>query len=582
MQQLEPFSKASKTADPYEGRIPRGPTPPTNTGNVMTKFIHRIAALGLSAAIVTVTASAAMAAGVRDCRADNDIVLPVVPSGFDTIVAHATDDLTGPSIFERFAKTEGDEKIDIELKSFDGYEAQIDAYLACETPFMRVTHGMLSQISDQVQDDPRTKAQPIFNFGWSNGGKALVARNASKVADLAGETILAQVEDIDFALQMASEANPSAKVEIVDDASAAFASGDAGFAVVNSTDAKILTAGNVGTGAEGSVKGAQTMLTTTSASRVISDMLIVRSDYADANPQAVRGLVRALLKAEELFREDAKKQIVDFELAAGIVLGDEGLDDKLQDMWRGVETVGLNGQADWATDTHPRSFRSQVNTGQNRMVAAGMLDQAVALASPAIDYASLGDDIWDKRRTTTSGFNQDAATAAIESMSNEDLSGKTIASVTINFEPKQFTFPVEQYQEAFEQALEKSMLYGGAVLSVEGHAAYLSYVRGVVKDDWTLPKQKLEMQALDRVSTRRAMAVRSALVETAAQMNLPIDESQITINGRGIEDPLGGFCKQGLPCPPQTEDEWKKSRRVVFRVIEMESEAEVFTPLNDW
>lgn len=548
----------------------------------MKTSLHRLAAIGLAAAMAIGTITPASAQGVRDCRAGTDVALPVVPSGFDTIAAHATDDLTGPSIFERFAKTADGEDITVELMRFDSYQDQLDAYLSCETPFMRVTHGMLSQIADTIQSDPRTAAEPIFNYGWSNGGKTLVGRSSDKVTDLAGSTILTQAENIDFALQMAFEVTPAATVEVVQDATASFSSGDAGFAVVASPEAKVLTAGNVGTGAEGSVKGARAVLTTASASRVISDMLVVRSDFAKSNAQVVQGLVRSLLKAEELFREDAKKQVVDFELAAEYVLGDEGLDDELQQMWRGVETVGLKGQIDWATDTHPRSFLSQINAGQNRMVEAGMMAQAVALTTPQIDFASLGDDIWDKRRTTTSAFNADAATAAIESMSNEDIAGNTIASVEINFAPKQFSFPVEEYREAFEQALEKSMVYGGAVLSVEGHAAYLSYVRGVVKDGWTIPKQKLEMQALDRVSTRRAMAVRAALVETAAQMNLPIDESQITINGRGIEDPLGGFCKQGLPCPPKTEDEWKQSRRVVFRVIEMESEAEVFTPLNDW
>lgn len=531
-------------------------------------------ALGVFAAPVA-------AQGVRDCRGDTAIALPVVPSGFDAIAAHATDDLVGPSIFDRFAKTEDDETLSIELRRFDGYSDQLEAYRACETPFMRVTPAMMTTLAYDLAD-PRTTMVPVFNYGWSNGGAALVGKADRSVSDLAGKTILTAPEHLDLALQVASEVDPAAAVDIVDAPADLFASGQGDVVVTDRFAARVLTAGNVGTGAEGSVSGARTILTTASASRVISDILVVRQDYLDANPEAVRGLVRALLKAEELFREDVKKQVVDFELAAEHVLGDGALEDRMRDMWSGVETVGLQGQVDWATPAQSRSFRAQINTGQNRMVAAGLIDSAVAIEDPALDYASLGDDIWDKRRTTTSGFDQDAATAAIESMSNDDIASSTIASVSIHFEPRQFDFPVEQYRAAFEEALDKSMVYGGAVLSVEGHASYLGYVRGVVQDDWSLPKQKLEMQSLDRISTRRAMAVREALVETAGQIGLPIDASQITINGRGIEDPLGGFCRQGLPCPPKTEQEWRDSRRVIFRVIQMESEEEVFTPLVDF
>lgn len=519
---------------------------------------------------------------IRDCRSGMDVVLPVVPNGQDVVIAHAVDDLAGPSIFDRFAKTEDGTKINIELTAYESYAAQIKDFMACETPFLRATHAMLSDLAAVTEADGRTQVQPVYLYGWSNGADALVGRNGASVADLAGAKILTDRARLDFALQLASEVATAPEIIITETPSEDFAADEtADFAITSSHQAKILTAGNVGTGAEGSIKGAKTVLTTTSASRVVADILVVRSDYAAANPDALRGLVRAVLKAEELFREDAKKQIVDFELAAEVILGDEGRDGELKDMWSGVETVGLKGQTDWANDTHPRSFRSLINQGQNRMVSAGILAQAVALASPSIDFASLGDGIWDKRRTTTSGFNADAATAAIQAMSNEDIEGNTIASVTIYFKPNQATFEVEEYRIKFEEALDKSMVYAGAVLSVEGHSAYLGYLKGVLKKGWSLPKQKLEMQSLERTSTSRAIAVRQALVETAETMGLAIDNSQITINGRGIEDPHGGFCK-GLPCPPKTEEEWRQSRRVIFRVIAMEGEEEVFTPLNDW
>jgi hypothetical protein len=422
----------------------------------------------------------------------------------------------------------------------------------------------------------------VFFYGWSNGADAVVARGHDTIRALSGDSIVVDPARLDFALQLASDMEAAPRIVVDDDPAARFAAeAGIGFAIVPVPRADLLTAGAVGTGAEGSVEGAQRVLTTTSANRVVGDLLVVRSDFMELAPARVRATVRALLKAEELFREDVKKGSVDFERTAEMVLGDAALEDEMRRLWSGVETVGLAGQVAWADPTQPRSFRSVVNAGQTAMVGAGLIDAAVPLADPEIDFAALGDDIWDKRRVEASSFDQDAATAAIAAMSNEEIDGSTIASVTILFEPNQATFPVETYREAFGAALEKAQIYAGAVLSIEAHSSYLGYLRGVLQEGWAPPRQKREIASLRNTSTARAIAVRDALVETAGEIGFALDESQITINGRGIEDPLGGFCND-LPCPPRTEQEWKESRRVVFRVIGMESEAEVFTPLNEW
>jgi len=543
----------------------------------------RIALIGAALASMAIAAPInAQDLSVRECRSDVSDTLPLVPSGYDALVAHATDDLLGPSIFARFAKTEDGTEIDLSTRSFDKYEAQLPAYLNCDMPFMRVTHAQMTLLADRTEAHPGTRMVPVFFYGWSNGADAVVARQADSIQALSGAVIATDAVSLDLALQLAQDAATPPRIKLSDTPAALFAQDDAlPFAVVSSPAAEQLTAGGVGTGAEGSVANARTVLSTTSASRVIGDMLVVRQDYFDANTEKVRGIVRALLKAEELFREDAKKQVVDFERTAEMVLGDAARDGDMRSLWNGVETVGLAGQVDWATATAPRSYRSVVNAGQTAMVDAGLIASAVALTDPPLDYTALGDDIWDKRRVRTDGFDQDAASAAIQAMTNDEIAENTIASVTILFEPNQSSFPVNDYRDSFEQALNKSRVYAGAVLSIEAHSSYLGYLKGVIKQDWPLSRQKRELASLSNTSTARALAVRDALVQTAQELGFVIDESQITINGRGIEDPLGGFC-ENLPCPPKTEQEWRESRRVLFRVIGMESEAEVFTPLNEW
>lgn len=548
----------------------------------MPKPANLLASLATLAVLALAAPAAAQDMPVRDCRAVAGAVLPLVPAGHDALVAHATDDLLGPSIFDRFAGTEDGAEIELETRGFDSYEAQLPAYLACETPFMRVTHAQMTLLADRTGAQEATRMVPVFFYGWSNGADAVVARKHDSIQALSGAAIATDPVRLDLALQLAQDVASAPEIRLTDDPAEAFA-GDAGlpFAIVPAPVAERLTAGDVGTGAEGSVAEARQVLTTTSANRVIGDLLVVRQDYLDANPETVRGTVRALLKAEELFREDAKKQIVDFERTAEMVLGDAAREDDMMRLWRGVETVGLAGQVDWADPANPRSFRSVVNAGQTAMVAAGLIEAAVPLADPALDFASLGDDIWDKRRVQTDSFDQDAASAAIQAMTNDEIADNTIASVTILFEPNQASFPVEEYRDAFEEALNKSRVYAGAVLSIEAHSSYLGYLKGVLQQDWPVSRQKRELASLRNTSTARALAVRDALVETSDELGFAIDDSQITINGRGIEDPLGGFC-DNLPCPPKTEQEWKDSRRVLFRVIGMESEAEVFTPLNEW
>ncbi|KUF08761.1 hypothetical protein [Pseudoponticoccus marisrubri] len=538
--------------------------------------------LGACLAALLALPAAAQDMPVRDCRADAAPVLPLVPAGHDALVAHATDDLLGPSIFDRVARTEDGAEIALTTRGFDSYAAQLPAYLACDMPFMRVTHAQMTLLADQTGAQDQTRMVPVFFYGWSNGADAVVARGQTGVQALSGAAIATDAVRLDLALQLAQDVAETPEIRLVDDPAASFAEDAAlPFTVVPAPVAERLTAGSVGTGAEGSVAEARQVLTTTSANRVIGDLLVVRQDYLDANPEIVRGTVRALLKAEELFREDAKKQVVDFARSAEMVLGDASREDEMMRLWRGVETVGLAGQVDWATPTAPRSYRAVVNAGQTAMVETGLIAAAVPLADPPLDYASLGDDIWDKRRVQTDSFDQDAASAAIRAMSNDEIAENTIAAVTILFEPNQASFPVDDYRDAFEEALNKSRVYAGAVLSIEAHSSYLGYLKGVIQQDWPVARQKRELASLRNTSTARALAVRDALVATADELGLAVDDSQITINGRGIEDPLGGFC-DNLPCPPKTEQEWRESRRVLFRVIGMESEAEVFTPLNEW
>ena len=72
----------------------------------------------------------------------------------------------------------------------------------------------------------------------------------------------------------------------------------------NAVDARLLTSGgNVGTGAEGSVKGARILISTQEAASVIGDYIAVRADYFDANREAIARMVNLFFQAEEAMRQ---------------------------------------------------------------------------------------------------------------------------------------------------------------------------------------------------------------------------------------------------------------------------------------
>ena len=69
-------------------------------------------------------------------------------------------------------------------------------------------------------------------------------------------------------------------------------------------DILTLTAGgNIGTGAEDSVKGAKPILTTRTASRVIADVYAVRADWFKANRDRVKSMAKTLLEEQKFFRD---------------------------------------------------------------------------------------------------------------------------------------------------------------------------------------------------------------------------------------------------------------------------------------
>lgn len=545
--------------------------------------------------------SQTMTPQIKDCRPLDTLRVPTRTSGADLVPIYANDyehETPSGSIFDK-------EGVDVALELENDLSAQLDAYMACETPIMRLTQGMANLAADLTETDPRTEQVAIYQHAWSNGADAIVTRpGIDSVADLSGATIVLQAHGphVGYMTRLLADGREAVEnqdgtwqsPEIIytpeliglyaDTPAAAFLEkGDIDAAFVTKADANVLTSGGkTGTGAEGSVKGAEIMATTKTASRVISEVYVVRRDYFDANRTQIKSFVKALFNAEEKVREDVVKQIVNWNIVADMLLEDDTAIEDTKQLWRDIETTGLNGNVEWMGNQHPRSWKRMNNDIQAELVALDLMDSTYDLAVAAWDHqADFAGELFDQRRVELPSFDNNVTTNAVQKMQDSgELEEKVLHDFEINFKPNQTGFPISEYERDFDKVIDMVSTYAGAVLTVEGHSDPYKYLK-MKHDSASISQLRRVRKSAENLSYRRADRVRAAIMDAAEQQGLKLDQSQFTVIGRGIEDPNTGMCGAD-PCPPQTKTEWLSNMRVVFKLVQMEAEANAFTPPNTW
>lgn len=537
---------------------------------------------------------------VQDCRSSDSLTLPMRTSGVDTVVLSANDYQMTPADDGEFAKND----LDVTLTLENDIREQLKDYLSCETPIMRGTQGMLNAVADLTENDPRTRQVAFYQHGFSNGADAIVVRQGINGAeDLSGKTIVTQAygPHLSYLARILADGESDAKesgqpwqaptILYTEDQvgftgntpAKAFAEDSSVDAVfVTSADARILTSGGkVGTGAEGSVKGASIMLSTKSANRLISEVFVVRADYLEKSRDQLSRLTKAMFSAEETVRENVVKQVVDWESVGEYLLGDSGAEKEAQEMWRDVETVGVQGNIDWANDSKPRSYKSINDEIQSALVASGMMSSAYAIAKADWDYGNFSGNVFDQRRASLPSFDNNKASSVVSDMKQSgDLEKNALMEFEINFVANQKGFKVKDYRTEFDKVLELAATYGGAVITVEGHSDPLKYLKQK-HNGASVSRLRSIQQSAKTLSMSRALEVRNVVLDYAEERDQTMDESQFVTMGHGLTEPKTGMCG-GDPCPPKTEAEWLSNMRVTFRIVNVEAEASTFTPINAW
>jgi ABC-type nitrate/sulfonate/bicarbonate transport system substrate-binding protein/outer membrane protein OmpA-like peptidoglycan-associated protein len=527
---------------------------------------------------------------VRNVASAKTIRVPLITWGGDiaTILANGNGAKTSSSSI--FAQ----KGLSIQLFRQDDFKKQVESYMRGETPFLRGTMGMINMAADVLNKDPRTKPVVIYQMTWSNGGDCLVVKpGINSAKDLKGKTIALQAygPHVDYMAKILKDAGLSLRdVNIrwtgdltgTDDTPTEIFSKkgvDAAFVII--PDGLMLTSnGTVGTGAEGSVRGARIMLSTKTANRIIADVYAVRSDFLKSHRDKVKDFVHGLLLAtqelKELFK-NKEKRLTEYRsllsASAAILLDSAQATADAEALYGDCEFVEFRGNVKFFGDEKwPRSLNRLVNEIQSSFVTIGLLGRKSSLAQARWDYNALRSGLTGVDDVEAPRFKTEAVAQVVARKQAMGTLGEgELFSLEINFQPNQNSFPEDLYAAGFKKIVELAATYGGAVITVEGHSDPHKYNRLERKGATPIELRRTK-QAAKNLSINRAIAVRDSIISFARNAGVPLDQSQFTVVGHGINQP-----KYSLP---KTKEQWLSNMRVVFRIIQIEAEDEAFTPLN--
>src|SRR5262245_36660897 len=495
--------------------------------------------------------------------------------------------------------------LDIALSLENDFAKQVQAVLDGKTPYLRGTMGMINAAAE-VFKAAGTDLVVIVQLTWSTGGDTMTVRPSIRTPnDLKGKTLALQL----YGPHMDYMANILRSVGIrpaqttlrwlkeltlptydtqgaIVDAVSAFAADETLDAVMAiSPDAlKLTSGGSVGTGAEGSVKGARVLLSTKTASRIIADVYAVRKDYFDAHRAQVQKFVYAALQSQEALSElmanKASQQAKYRQIlakAADLLLGASQATADVESMLGDCEFVFHAGNVAFFTGVGTtRTLTTLTEEIQPAFIDMGLMSARVPLQSAGWDYNQLAAGLKHTRAVATARFDPGRAQQAVEKQLAVEPGAweteGTLFVIEIGFEPNQSVFAEDRYASDYQKALQVAQTYGGALVVIEGHSDPLGILQAQQKGERAEVLDQMR-QVAKNLSLARANAVRSSFIHYGKDHGISVDQSQFIAIGRGVEAPKFN--------PPRTKEEWAANRRVRFVIKQVESELTEFKPLGN-
>jgi hypothetical protein len=528
--------------------------------------------------------------------------------------------------------------LNLKLVPGDDFEQQVRDYLTGKSPYLRGTYHMVALASEMMNKDPRTKPVMVMQLTWSLGDHLVGRETIRTINDFKGKKICLQqggphIGLIDDSLKAAGMQWTDitvvwAKNLTGDDSPAAMFRKDPtidGCCVI-SPDMIGLTSGleSVGSGGEGTVKGAHVVNSTASMSRSIADVYIVRSDYFEANKDKVEKFVVGYLKATESLLKDKEtynngrgsspSYVAALKLAQTIygaaVL--PTIEEDAHGLVSDANFVRIPGNEIFFNDPNNLTgFAARQTATLDLASQLGYISQKLGFSKADWDYKKLSEQVGVPYVPPVYAKGRIKAEVADF---GEDLDSSTIFSFEIKFQPEQITFPVETYAADFKRYLSSASTFANAAVIVEGHSDptlalqhffWAAKAKGLITGEAgsykfrgqpldladtgsviaviqtenlagqkrkdsngqmiEIPDPKTTVAAALTLSKSRADAVKRAIESFAKETSVQVDMSQALPNGVGISAPVNPR--------PRNMQQAQENMRVVFRVVRVKAEA---------
>ena len=563
-------------------------------------------------------------------KSGGSLQLPYIIWGGDMATFYANGGLKtqSGSIFQK-------QGLNLNLTPGDNFIQQVRDYRSGKSPFLRGTYRMMGQASEVIGSDPRTKGVMIMQMTWSAGDHMVAREGIKTVTDLRGKTIAVQqggphIGMLDDVLKTAQLSWDDITVKFYENLTGdgspveAFRKDStisACFAITPDMFGLCTDLTSIGTGAEGTVKGAKVLVSTAELSRSIADVYVCRKDFYDANRSLVRKLVAGYLKAaEELVDKRAAfdagtrdpsyvsllNQTVKIYTEEVVPNADEAHGLLLDSTFAGYP----GNVSFFEKEGNLHGFEAFQASSLELATTRGYAKQKMGLFPSGLNYKHEDFLNYLEKTSLEQGerFRAEAVLSEIEELSSGGLlDDRTIVSFTINFKPNQIEFKAVQYAAEFNRVIETADKFGNAVVAIRGHADPTKTLVDLVKAGLTKGTLKrsgsrgnysyslngrslslddterlLEsigkgdfdgvddynprrtMQAALNLSRKRAEAVKSSVIAYAKGRGITVDLSQIQPQGVGIAEP---FISK-----PRSVAEAEQNMRVEFRVIRVSAE----------
>ena len=567
---------------------------------------------------------------VGSVNSGRSLQLPYIIWGGDMASFYANGGLKtkSGSIFQK-------QGLNLNMVPGDDFIQQVRDYRSGKTPFLRGTYRMMGQASEVIGSDPRTKGVVIMQMTWSAGDHMVAREGIKTVTDLRGKTVAVQqggphIGMLDDVLKTAQLSWDDIRVKFYDELTGAGSPVEAFrndptisacFAITPDMFGLCTDLTSVGTGAEGTVKGAKVLVSTAELSRSIADVYVCRKDFYDANRSLIRKFVAGYLKAsEELVGKRAAFDAGTRD-AAYINLLNQTVQiyteevvpntDEAHGLLLDCTFAGYPGNVSFfEKEGNLHGFDAFQTSALALATSRGYAKQKMGLFPSGLNYKHEDFLNYLEKTSVEQGerFRAEAVLSEIEELSSGGLlDDRTIVSFTINFKPNQIEFSALQYAAEFNRVIETADKFGNAVVAIRGHADPTKTLVDLVKAGLTKGTLKrsgsrgnynyslngrslslnntellLEaigegafdgvedynprrtMQAALNLSRKRAEAVKSSVITYAKGKGIAVDLSQIQPQGVGIGEP---FISK-----PRSVAEAEQNMRVEFRVIRVSAE----------